>query len=84
MGNQVTVQALSENGAQLLPLLDAALPAEVKNQARPDGRLLDFPQVDDEQDEDSRLKSLSVFDALRIIAQPGETYEVGTVLGTIE
>ncbi|AUX93613.1 anthranilate synthase component 1 [Mixta gaviniae] len=69
MGNQVTVQALSENGAQLLPLLDAALPAEVKNQPRPDGRLLDFPQTHDEQDEDSRLKSLSVFDALRIIAQ---------------
>ena len=62
----VTLQALSENGRALLPLLDAALPAEVDNQIRPDGRVLTFPEIDQLQDEDSRLQSLSVFDALRL------------------
>ena len=70
MGNNVTVQALSENGRALLPLLDEALPASVSNQVRPDGRELTFPQsTDHQQDEDSRLKALSVFDALRLIPQ---------------
>ncbi len=69
LDNSVTVQALSENGRQLLPLLDAALPAEVSNQHRPDGRELRFPEAGGTQDEDSRLKSLSVFDALRLIVQ---------------
>ncbi|MBP2166876.1 anthranilate synthase component 1 [Erwinia toletana] len=63
----VTIQALSENGRALLPLLDAALPASVDNQLRPDGRLLTFAEINPLQDEDSRLQSLSVFDALRLI-----------------
>ncbi|WP_029685556.1 anthranilate synthase component 1 [Tatumella saanichensis] len=67
LGRQVTVQALSENGASLLPLLDAALPAEVTILPRPDGRELTFPEIDPLQDEDSRLKSVSVLDALRLI-----------------
>ncbi|GME31549.1 anthranilate synthase component I [Pantoea agglomerans] len=70
MGNTVTVQALSENGRSVLPLLDEALPASVSNQVRPDGRELTFPHgTDPHQDEDSRLKALSVFDALRLIPQ---------------
>lgn len=70
MGNNVTIQALSENGRALLPLLDEALPASVSNQVRPDGRELTFPQsTDHQQDEDSSLKALSVFDALRLIPQ---------------
>ncbi|ARU94121.1 anthranilate synthase component 1 [Tatumella citrea] len=67
MGRQVSVQALSENGASLLPLLDAALPDSVEIQVRPDGRELFFPVIDPLQDEDSRLKSVSVLDALRLI-----------------
>ncbi|WP_457913429.1 anthranilate synthase component 1 [Candidatus Gillettellia adelgis] len=66
-GCMVTVQALTMNGAALLPLLDEALPNEVYVQARPNGRLLTFPQIDIMQDEDTRLRSLSVFDALRIL-----------------
>ncbi|WP_017346269.1 anthranilate synthase component 1 [Pantoea sp. A4] len=65
--NRVNIQALSENGRALLPLLDAALPAEVEINARPDGRELVFHPVQQAQDEDSRLQSLSVFDALRLI-----------------
>ena len=67
LGSCVTVQALSENGRALLPLLDAALPAGVKIEPRPDGRELHFPSADAVQDEDSRLQALSVFDALRLI-----------------
>lgn len=68
-GNVVSVQALSENGRAILSLLDAALPACVNNVVRPDGRELTFPQDDTVQDEDSRLKAVSVFDALRLIPQ---------------
>ncbi len=69
LGNCVTVQALSDNGRALLPLLDEALPAEIKNESRPDGRVLTFTTTHDQQDEDSRLRALSVFDALRVIPQ---------------
>ncbi|MEX0632051.1 hypothetical protein M8494_08525 [Serratia ureilytica] len=67
LGHTVSVQALSANGAALLPLLDEALPPEVRNQARPNGRELSFPAIDAVQDEDARLRSLSVFDALRTL-----------------
>ncbi len=67
LGRTVSVQALTANGAALLPLLDEALPPEVRNQARPNGRELTFPTIDAVQDEDARLRSLSVFDALRTL-----------------
>ncbi|NIG87746.1 anthranilate synthase component 1 [Serratia symbiotica] len=66
-GRTVTVQALTANGAALLPLLDEALPSEVHIQVCPNGRALTFPQIDTVQDEDARLRSLSVFDALRTL-----------------
>lgn len=69
LGNRVTLQALSDNGRALLPLLDDALPSEIINEPRPDGRVLTFTPVQDQQDEDSRLRALSVFDALRLIPQ---------------
>ncbi|OSN05704.1 anthranilate synthase component 1 [Lonsdalea iberica] len=65
MGTQVSVQALTANGASLLPLLDHALPPEVRVEARPNSRELTFPAIDAMQDEDARLRSLSAFDALR-------------------
>lgn len=64
---KVTIEALSRNGASLLPLLDAALPPQVEIQVRPNGRELTFPVINEVQDEDSRLQSLSVFDALRLL-----------------
>ncbi len=69
LGQTVSLQALSENGRALLPLLDAALPESVKIDVRPDGRELHFATANDVQDEDSRLKAFSVFDALRLIPQ---------------
>jgi len=67
LGLQVSIQALTPNGASLLPLIDAALPAEIRNDVRPNGRELTFPGIDQMQDEDARLRSRSVFDALRSI-----------------
>ncbi|MEI7086965.1 anthranilate synthase component 1 [Pectobacterium versatile] len=67
LGQHVSIQALTANGASLLPLLDAELPVEIINQPRPNGRELTFPLADAMQDEDARLCSLSVFDALRQI-----------------
>ncbi|WJV65046.1 anthranilate synthase component 1 [Pectobacteriaceae bacterium CE70] len=65
LGPQVFIQALTANGASLLPLLDDAFPPSVIIEARPNCRELTFPATDMIQDEDARLCSLSVFDALR-------------------
>ncbi|MFW4304760.1 anthranilate synthase component I, partial [Salmonella enterica subsp. enterica serovar Dublin] len=67
LGDTVTIQALSDNGASLLPLLDTALPAGVENEVLPAGRVLRFPPVSPLLDEDARLCSLSVFDAFRLL-----------------
>jgi anthranilate synthase component 1 len=67
LGNTVNIQALSANGCALLTLLDAALPPCVGNRALPQGRELTFPAPEGTLDEDSRLQSMSVFDALRIL-----------------
>jgi len=75
LGNKVSVQALTPNGASLLPLMDAALPNDVQNEVRPNGRELTFPAIDQMQEEDARLRSRSVFDALRSILGLVETPE---------
>ncbi|MCZ5238185.1 anthranilate synthase component I, partial [Escherichia coli] len=67
LGDTVTIQALSDNGASLLPLLDTALPAGVENDVLPAGRVLRFPPVSTLLDEYARLCSLSVFDAFRLL-----------------
>lgn len=67
LGNTVTLQALSVNGAALLPLLDAALPKPVTIRTHPNGRELTFPLIEQVMDEDARLHSLSVFDCLRLL-----------------
>lgn len=66
LDNRVTVQALSANGAALLPMLAETLRARgVEITPRTQRLELTFNRVDDMTDEDSRLQSLSVFDALR-------------------
>ncbi|MGC6386836.1 anthranilate synthase component 1 [Ewingella sp. S1.OA.A_B6] len=75
LGNNVSIQALTANGASLLPLMDAALHADVLNDVRPNGRELTFPPIDQMQEEDARLRSRSVFDALRSILDVVETPE---------
>jgi hypothetical protein len=58
LGDTVTIQALTQNGASLLPLLDAALPAGRKHRPA-NARVLRFPPVSTLLDEDARLCSLS-------------------------
>ncbi|XTZ40291.1 anthranilate synthase component 1 [Salmonella enterica] len=67
LGDTVTIKALTTNGASLLPLLDAALPAGVEKKILADGRELRFPPVSTLLDEDARLCSLSVFDTFRLL-----------------
>ena len=45
LGDTVTIKALSDNGASLLPLLDAALPSGIENERHPEMRILHFPPV---------------------------------------
>ncbi|AYA40141.1 anthranilate synthase component 1 [Xenorhabdus nematophila] len=65
---QVTFEALTENGQNLLPIL-ADLLSE-KAQLRVESQIIraQFPVTEHHLDEDSRLKSNSVFDALRALA----------------
>lgn len=67
LNTQVTITALTENGLALLPLLANSFSHNVTKQLTDNVLILDFPAIDNIQDEDSRLKSLSVFDALRHI-----------------
>ena len=67
LGDTVTLQALSANGAALLDLLDNTLPSGIGNQRQPNSRILTFPPVSALLDEDARLCSLSVFDAFRLL-----------------
>lgn len=69
LGDTVTIQALSANGAALLELLDGALSSGINNQRQPNGRILTFPAVSALLDEDARLCSLSVFDAFRLLQE---------------
>lgn len=67
LARTVNVEALTPNGAALLPLLAQSLPSSVKKHQYVNKLTLEFPVIDHHQDEDARLKSLSVFDALRHI-----------------
>ncbi|UBU94982.1 anthranilate synthase component 1 [Edwardsiella sp. LADL05-105] len=66
-GREVTLESLSANGAALLTTLRHALPPDVACTSQAHGCTLTFPAPDNEQDEDSRLHTPSVFDALRTL-----------------
>lgn len=63
----VNIEALSENGKTLLPLLARSLPDSIERHLSSQKLALSYPPIDPLQDEDARLKSLSVFDVLRSI-----------------
>lgn len=67
LNHQVQVAALTKNGATLLPLLAQSFNTNVTKQLSTETQTLtiNFTPIDEVQDEDSRLKSLSVFDVLR-------------------
>lgn len=67
LNHQVQVAALTKNGATLLPLLAQSFNTNVTKQLSTETQTLtiNFTPINEVQDEDSRLKSLSVFDVLR-------------------
>ncbi|QJC31553.1 anthranilate synthase component 1 [Enterobacteriaceae endosymbiont of Donacia tomentosa] len=67
--NIVNIQAFSENGSLLLQLLDKILPKIIVNNKKIENRVLIIPINKNLQDEDTRLKSLSIFDILRFMFQ---------------
>ncbi|PPI86782.1 anthranilate synthase component 1 [Candidatus Pantoea edessiphila] len=67
--NYVFIQALSNNGQKLLSLLNNLLPSNIIDQIDNNELKLKFPTCYDVQDEDTRLKNLSIFDPLRFILQ---------------
>jgi anthranilate synthase component 1 len=75
VGRVVNIQALTNNGAALLPLLDDALNNQAQITVHPNARQLTFPPINPLQDEDARLRSGSVFDALRKLLTVVETPE---------
>ncbi|WP_350304967.1 anthranilate synthase component 1 [Photorhabdus viridis] len=72
-GNQVTFDALTENGRNLLPVLVKKFPSNVQSEMTHDSLQLIFPPTNHNMiDEDSRLKVISVFDALRALLSLAE------------
>jgi anthranilate synthase component 1 len=63
----VTIDALSENGKTLLSELHKVLPDSISSSAKCGQSQFIFPTIDTLQDEDSRLKALSVFDIFRYL-----------------
>ncbi|ETS30641.1 anthranilate synthase component I [Photorhabdus temperata] len=71
--NQVTFDALTENGRDLLPILVKKFPSNVQSEMTHDSLQLIFPPINHTMiDEDSRLKAISVFDALRALLSLAE------------
>jgi len=69
-GSVVTVQGLSSNGYAILPLLYQYFSERVSGVAKNETSVtIDFPDVDKNLDEDSRLTATSVFDVLRFFTQ---------------
>lgn len=86
LDTHVTIVALSQNGASLLPFLNNSFSDNVKKNFITETRLeLDFPIISELQDEDSRLKSESIFDALRsilkVVSIPHDASEDALFLG---
>ena len=70
----VTITALSANGYSVFPLLIEALkPFHSEQEVSEDNIRFEFPPVDQNLDEDSRLKQASVFDVLRTITEKIQT-----------
>ncbi|WP_331828155.1 anthranilate synthase component 1 [Candidatus Blochmannia sp. SNP] len=83
-GANVTIQALTKNGASLLPLLGRTFPVQVKINKTIDKIKLIFPPIQTMIDEDTRLRSISIFDCLRsllMITQPLKNIPKAIFLG---
>ncbi|MGR5146260.1 anthranilate synthase component 1 [Photobacterium alginatilyticum] len=72
-GKQVRLEALTDNGLNVLQTLEQALAADIQGQRENDCLILDFPSAERALDEDSRLRQTSSFDALRMIQHAFDT-----------
>ncbi|MCO6524088.1 MAG: anthranilate synthase component 1 [Candidatus Schmidhempelia sp.] len=71
----VTIEALTVNGIVLLEQVQQSLDTQITYQRVKQKLILTYPCIDLINDEDSRLKSLSVFDALRSVLLSVKTTE---------
>ncbi|WVD64404.1 anthranilate synthase component 1 [Utexia brackfieldae] len=67
LSNQVTIEALTENGKSLLTLIEKTLDKSIISARQANQLKLTYPVNSEILDEDSRLKNQSIFDALRMI-----------------
>lgn len=72
-GKQVRLEALTDNGRNVLQTIEQALPADIQSQRESHCLILDFPSAERTLDEDSRLRQTSSFDALRMIQHAFDT-----------
>ncbi|GAB6262159.1 anthranilate synthase component 1 [Photobacterium sp. R1] len=78
-GREVRLEALTDNGLNVLQAVEAQLPANVSLTSDSNALILTFEESGRAMDEDSRLRQSSPFDALRLIQQifhrPGQARE---------
>ena len=72
-GNSVTFTALSQNGVNVLNHIVQNIPSCVSYSVDEATLTIDFPKIKDDLDEDSKIKELSVFDALRLVQHSFDT-----------
>ncbi|XBC44358.1 MAG: anthranilate synthase component 1 [Buchnera aphidicola (Schlechtendalia peitan)] len=63
----VSLEALTENGASLLPIFKSLLPNEVKILTNSNILKIEFPAIPRNIDEDKKLHVLSIFDSIRLL-----------------
>lgn len=68
-GLTVTIQALTENGRSLMPLISGKMPPEVQQSGSAERLRLTFPLPRRGTDEEQRLKALSPTEVLRTLIQ---------------
>lgn len=66
-GSIVNIQGLTKNGTNILPLLQQTLPDIIQINNTVDGLQLIFPTIKKNIDEDTRLRSISIFDCIRTL-----------------
>lgn len=66
-GKVVTLEALTDNGLNVLQTLEGKMPSDISAARQGRQLVLTFPSAERALDEDSRLRQTSSFDALRMI-----------------
>ncbi|ELR67458.1 Anthranilate synthase, aminase component [Photobacterium marinum] len=72
-GKEVRLEALTDNGLNVLQTLEQQLTGNIRAKRESHCLILNFPAAGRDLDEDSRLRQLSSFDALRMIQHAFDT-----------